>query len=150
MEAGALGSHDSTQLMCWHARVSTIARQAATACRSLHGFNRIETCAPASSRVHRGARRLPCNPAHVALTTGASEGVKRTLVADPRAHDAILIPRPQYPLYSASVTMAGGRAAYYDLNESHSWTVGSGELARTERRSIPLRPRAAPARGHYA
>lgn len=75
---------------------------------------------------------FPCNPAHVALTTGASEGVKRTLGALIRGpHDAILIPRPQYPLYSASVTMAGGRAAYYDLNESHGWTVGLGELERS-------------------
>ena len=74
----------------------------------------------------------PCNPAHLALTTGASEGVKRTLGALVRGpHDAILIPRPQYPLYSASVTMFGGRAVYYDLDESVGWTVGLAELERS-------------------
>lgn len=75
---------------------------------------------------------FPCNPAHLALTTGASEGVKRTIGALIRGpYDAILIPRPQYPLYSASVTMAGGQAVYYDLDESRGWTVSLSELERS-------------------
>ena len=29
----------------------------------------------------------------------------------------MLIPRPQYPLYSAALTMVGGRIVYYDMFE---------------------------------
>jgi hypothetical protein len=29
----------------------------------------------------------------------------------------MLIPRPQYPLYSAALTMVGGRIVYYDMYE---------------------------------
>ena len=28
-----------------------------------------------------------------------------------------MIPKPQYPLYSAALTMVGGRAVYYGLTE---------------------------------
>ena len=67
---------------------------------------------------------FPADPKHLALTTGASEGVKRTIGALVRGpYDAVLIPRPQYPLYSASITMAGGQAVYYDLDEAKGWTV---------------------------
>ena len=33
------------------------------------------------------------------------------------ARDGIMIPKPQYPLYSAALTMVGGRAVYYGLTE---------------------------------
>ena len=39
----------------------------------------------------------------------------------------MLIPRPQYPLYSAALTMVGGRIVYYDMYEETPawiWTVG--------------------------
>ena len=59
-----------------------------------------------------------CEPAHIALTTGASEGVKRVLGALVRGpRDGVLIPMPQYPLYSATLTMLGGTAVYYALDE---------------------------------
>ena len=73
----------------------------------------------------------PCEPSHLALTTGASEGVKRALGALVRGpSDGVLIPCPQYPLYSATLTMCGGTAVYYALDESRAWTVGLPELQR--------------------
>ena len=73
----------------------------------------------------------PCEPAHLALTTGASEGVKRALGALVRGpNDGVLIPCPQYPLYSATLTMCGGTAVYYELDEAAAWTVSLAELQR--------------------
>ena len=73
----------------------------------------------------------PAIPAHIALTTGASEGVKRCIGALVRtARDGIMIPKPQYPLYSAAITMVGGRAVYYSLAEEAGWTTSWAELER--------------------
>jgi glutamate--glyoxylate aminotransferase len=48
------------------------------------------------------------NPEQIFLTDGASTGVKmlmQALIRDER--DAVLVPIPQYPLYSASCTLFG-------------------------------------------
>lgn len=37
--------------------------------------------------------------------------------------DGLLTPIPQYPLYSASLTLMGGTLVPYHLNESGSWGV---------------------------
>ncbi len=71
------------------------------------------------------------NPKHIALTTGASEGVKRCIGALVRSPmDGIMIPKPQYPLYSAALTLVGGRAVYYDLAEEAGWTTSWVEMER--------------------
>jgi len=74
----------------------------------------------------------PGDPEHLALTTGASEGVKRALAALVRGpSDGVLIPKPQYPLYSATLTMCGGSALYYELDEARGWSVGKSALERS-------------------
>jgi alanine transaminase len=42
-----------------------------------------------------------------------------------------MIPMPQYPLYSASLTMYGGNSQYYCCNEELDWTVTRAELERS-------------------
>mmetsp|Transcript_48482 Transcript_48482/g.108903 ORF Transcript_48482/g.108903 Transcript_48482/m.108903 type:complete len:508 (-) Transcript_48482:23-1546(-) len=72
---------------------------------------------------------FPADPKAIYLTTGASEGVKRAISAllkDDRC--GMLIPRPQYPLYSAALTMAGGRIVYYELYEEKGWRTTAEEL----------------------
>lgn len=71
----------------------------------------------------------PAEPKDIYLTTGASEGVKRAITAlikDERC--GMLIPRPQYPLYSAALTMVGGRIVYYDMYEEKGWKTSQEEL----------------------
>jgi len=34
-----------------------------------------------------------------------------------------MIPIPQYPLYSASIDMYGGKPVYYYLDESNEWSI---------------------------
>jgi alanine transaminase len=56
------------------------------------------------------------------LTEGASQGVHlllSTLIVD--KNDAIMIPIPQYPLYTASISLNGGVTSEYYLDESRGW-----------------------------
>jgi len=62
-----------------------------------------------------------CDPEDFFLTDGASGGVKTALellIADET--DGILIPTPQYPLYSASCTRLGGTAIGYEMTEDYN------------------------------
>ena len=73
----------------------------------------------------------PASPSDIFLTDGASAGVKalmQLLVRGP--HDAVLVPVPQYPLYSAVTTLLNGTLAPYYLDEDAAWGVQEAELRR--------------------
>ena len=73
---------------------------------------------------------IPCNSDNIFLTNGASEGVKVMLSLLLREKsDGILIPLPQYPLYSASMTLFGGTQIGYYLDENQAWALGEEELS---------------------
>jgi len=77
------------------------------------------------------ARRdgIPSDKEHVILTDGASKGVEAAVVALLRdRHDGILIPVPQYPLYSAEIALHGGKAVGYHLDEAHHWQLREDSL----------------------
>lgn len=64
----------------------------------------------------------PCDPADIFLTDGASPAVKMALnLLIRNANDGVMIPIPQYPLYSASVALSGGAMCSYYLDESRGW-----------------------------
>lgn len=64
----------------------------------------------------------PSNPDNIFLTDGASVSVRYVLNAAIRdENDAILVPIPQYPLYSASIQLYGGQLLPYDLKEKDGW-----------------------------
>ena len=64
----------------------------------------------------------PSSPDAIFLTEGASPSVKYMLTALIRdERDAILCPIPQYPLYSATIALAGGTLLGYELDESQGW-----------------------------
>ncbi|KAI9204985.1 pyridoxal phosphate-dependent transferase [Polychytrium aggregatum] len=61
----------------------------------------------------------PANPEHIFLTAGASPGVQlvlQTLIQN--SNVGIMIPIPQYPLYTASIALFNGKAVPYYLDES--------------------------------
>lgn len=73
------------------------------------------------------------NPADIFLTNGASEGVKHCLqliLRNPHSgfNDGVLVPIPQYPLYSALTTLLEGQLVPYYLNESEGWSCSINEL----------------------
>lgn len=71
------------------------------------------------------------NPDDIFLSDGASSSVKALLQAVIRdSNDGVLVPIPQYPLYSASLTMLGGKNCGYYLNEEDNWSLQVSELDR--------------------
>lgn len=69
------------------------------------------------------------DPDNIFLTDGASEGAKNIielLIRD--KNDGIMIPIPQYPLYSATIKRCGGRQVNYYLNEDMGWLLTKNEL----------------------
>jgi aspartate/methionine/tyrosine aminotransferase len=79
------------------------------------------------------ARRdnISANRDQVILTDGASKGadvVIKALLQGPS--DGFMIPIPQYPLYSATLTLYGGQQIGYYLDEQRGWQLN--ELILTE------------------
>ena len=75
----------------------------------------------------------PSDPNDIFLTNGASEGVRfcmQTLLRDPASgyKDGVLIPIPQYPLYSALTTLLQGHLIPYYLDESNDWGCSASFL----------------------
>merc|ERR1719410_2624996 len=71
----------------------------------------------------------PSYPGNIFLTNGASSAigmVLQTLLAS--NDDAVMIPIPQYPIYSALITKLSGRQVGYELDESLNWAVSREEL----------------------
>jgi aspartate/methionine/tyrosine aminotransferase len=88
---------------------------------------------------------IATDPDAIFLTDGASKGVQaalRLLIAD--GQDGILIPIPQYPLYSATITLYGGAAIGYHLDEANGWKLSRDILDRAvaDARRKGIRPRA--------
>ena len=44
--------------------------------------------------------------------------------------DAVMIPIPQYPIYSALIALGGGRQVGYELDEANGWSIDESELVR--------------------
>jgi len=64
----------------------------------------------------------PCDPENLFLTNGASDGVSAVLdLLITSEKDGVMIPIPQYPLYSAAMALKGGAAVEYFLDENRSW-----------------------------
>lgn len=70
----------------------------------------------------------PASADQIFLTNGASEGVRfimQLLVRNPSQgfKDGLLVPIPQYPLYSAMTTLLDGNLCPYYLDESAGWSL---------------------------
>jgi aspartate/methionine/tyrosine aminotransferase len=79
---------------------------------------------------------IEADPETIYLTDGASKGVQtilRILLAD--EHDGMMIPIPQYPLYSATITLLGGRQVNYHLDEEHGWKLNRSMLEQSYERA---------------
>ena len=88
---------------------------------------------------------IATDPEAIYLTDGASkaaQAVLNLLISGPT--DGVLIPIPQYPLYSATITLYGGAQIPYLLDEADDWKLTRAELERatTEARRRGITPRA--------
>ena len=69
------------------------------------------------------------NEDSIYLTNGASEGVSQLLQFAIKGPDSgVMIPIPQYPLYSALIELYGGRMVEYYLDEDEGWSLNVNEL----------------------
>ncbi|KAI8477320.1 MAG: alanine aminotransferase 2 [Monoraphidium minutum] len=71
----------------------------------------------------------PSDMNEIYMTDGASPGVHymmEMLIRD--SSDAWLVPIPQYPLYSATLTLYGGQLVPYELDEAKGWGLDVGHL----------------------
>jgi aspartate/methionine/tyrosine aminotransferase len=65
----------------------------------------------------------------IILTDGASKGVQAILtVLMKNPNDGFMIPIPQYPLYSATIVLYGGKQVGYFLDESNTWQLNEKTL----------------------
>ncbi len=67
---------------------------------------------------------VPADPDSIFLTEGASEGVRlilEMLITD--SSDGIMIPIPQYPIYSATIARCGGAQIGYYPDEDNDWSL---------------------------
>ncbi len=67
---------------------------------------------------------IPTNKDNIILTDGASKGVQAALIALLKSpNDGFMIPIPQYPLYSASIKLYGGKQIGYYIDETGHWQL---------------------------
>jgi len=71
----------------------------------------------------------PSYPGNIFLTNGASSAIDLVLTTLISTHrDAVMIPIPQYPIYSAILARLGSHQVGYFLNEEKNWSVSESEL----------------------
>lgn len=72
------------------------------------------------------------DPTRIFLTDGASPACQMALKCIIRdRNDGIMIPIPQYPLYSASIELFGGSQIPYFLNEENGWSLSVENLEKS-------------------
>ena len=105
----------------------------------------------ANSKGHKQVRQAVANFIHdrdnnliadwtnVYLTNGASEGVRiamNLLLRDQT--DGVMVPIPQYPLYSALLTMGKGVMVKYFLDEDKGWGINSEDILKRIKNAVDL------------
>ncbi|KAI8344787.1 pyridoxal phosphate-dependent transferase [Chlamydoabsidia padenii] len=79
----------------------------------------------------RDKTSTPANINHIYLTQGASSGVQTILtLLTQSSQSGIMIPIPQYPLYSATLALVGATPVPYYLQEEQQWGLDVTQLTR--------------------
>ncbi|XP_071409826.1 alanine aminotransferase 2-like [Pithys albifrons albifrons] len=77
---------------------------------------------------------IPARAQDIFLSTGASDAIvsvlKLLVSGSGRSRTGVLIPIPQYPLYSAALTELDAHQLSYFLNEEQGWALDVAELQR--------------------
>nr|XP_031295779.1 alanine aminotransferase 1 isoform X2 [Camelus dromedarius] len=90
---------------------------------------------------------IPADPNNIFLSTGATDAIMTVLellvTGEGRTRTGVLIPIPQYPLYSAALAELNAVQVDYYLDEERAWAVDVAELRRALRQARDhCRPRA--------
>jgi len=76
---------------------------------------------PAIVQHYQNRGILDLEPNDVYLGNGVSELIPMTLQALCETDDEILVPMPDYPLWTASVALSGGKPVHYLCDEENNW-----------------------------
>ena len=95
--------------------------------------------------LERSNEGVKVDPENIMIGNGASEVARlmlQTLIAE--SSDGVMVPIPQYPLYSAAIALYGGQLVPYYLDEDNGWSLEVSELERAidDARSKGIRVRA--------
>ena len=69
------------------------------------------------------------SPDEVFLGNGVSELIVMSLQALLDTGDEVLVPSPDYPLWTGAINLCGGRAVHYRCDEQNDWNPDLGHLA---------------------
>ncbi|MFO1214740.1 MAG: pyridoxal phosphate-dependent aminotransferase [Burkholderiaceae bacterium] len=88
--------------------------------------------APRKAVVHYSQEKRIANVGvdDVYLGNGASELIVMSLNALLDAGDEVLVPAPDYPLWTAGVSLSGGRPVHYLCDEQADWTPDIADIRR--------------------
>jgi alanine transaminase len=89
-------------------------------------------CIPINHRLTTERDGYDSDPENIFLTAGASQGVQfilQCLIQSPKV--GVMIPIPQYPLYTATLALCNGRPVPYYLDEQSGWGLSVKELERS-------------------
>jgi alanine-synthesizing transaminase len=75
-------------------------------------------------------RGVPVHPDRVLITSGTSEGIELALTAIVDEGEAVLVPSPTYPLYTAVLAKIGAEPQYYRTDPDHGWLPDLDHLRR--------------------
>lgn len=78
-----------------------------------------------------GVARETVDPEHIFLTAGASSGVAQIMSVALQEGQGVMIPIPQYPLYTATLANLSCKPLPYNLTEENRWGLSSKVLATT-------------------
>jgi alanine-synthesizing transaminase len=96
------------------------------------GYSDARGILPARDAVARHYQRLGvtgATPDDVLLGNGVSELIVMSLQALLDPGDEVLVPSPDYPLWTGAVTLAGGRAVHYRCDEVEDWEPDLDDVA---------------------
>jgi alanine-synthesizing transaminase len=75
-------------------------------------------------------RGMPVTPDRVVITQGTSEGIELALSVLVNPGDDVLVPTPNYPLYTALLAKLGARAVYYRTDPDRHWQPDLADIRR--------------------
>ena len=71
----------------------------------------------------------PADPGQIFLSAGASSGVNTLMsIICAKPETGILVPIPQYPLYTATLSLLNARCVPYYLDEAKAWSTDMGGI----------------------
>jgi alanine-synthesizing transaminase len=76
-------------------------------------------------------RGMPVTPDRVVITQGTSEGIELALSVLVDPGDEVLVPTPNYPLYTALLSKLGAKAVYYRTDPDRDWQPDLDDIRRS-------------------